>query len=77
MISDSPPDREPQADGLLLPLADGVPEELSPVTACLPLALVGFHLARLAGKRSYNFASEAAKDEHYDTIHRVTVGEPA
>jgi len=77
VISDSPPDREPQADGLLLPLADGVPEELSPVTACLPLALVGFHLARLAGKRSYNFASEAAKDEHYDTIHRVTVGEPA
>ena len=39
--------------------------------------MAGFHLARLAGKRSYNFASQAAKDEHYDTIHRVTVGEPA
>jgi hypothetical protein len=62
---------------LVLPLATGVPEELSPVTACLPLALVGFHLARLKGKRSYNFRSEAAKDEHYQTIHRATIGEPA
>ncbi len=82
VISDSPPTAGPAAGPaagppLLLPIAAGVPEELSPVTACLPLALVGFHLARLAGKRSYNFASAAAKDEHYETIHRVTVGEPA
>jgi hypothetical protein len=54
-----------------------VPEELSPVTACLPLALSGFHLARLVGTRSYNFPSSAARDEHYETIHRVTIGEPA
>jgi glucosamine--fructose-6-phosphate aminotransferase (isomerizing) len=65
------------AGELALPLAPGVPEELSPVTACLPLALVGFHLARLAGKESYNFASPQARDEHYDTIHRATVGTPA
>jgi glucosamine--fructose-6-phosphate aminotransferase (isomerizing) len=81
VISDSPPAAGPAGPAagspLLLPIAAGVPEELSPVTACLPLALVGFHLARLAGKRSYNFASVAAKDEHYETIHRVTVGEPA
>jgi glucosamine--fructose-6-phosphate aminotransferase (isomerizing) len=62
---------------LLVPLAAGVDEELSPVTACLPPALVGFHLARLTGKRSYNFSGEAAKAEHYETIHRATVGEPA
>jgi fructoselysine-6-P-deglycase FrlB-like protein/sugar/nucleoside kinase (ribokinase family) len=62
---------------LLLPLAAGVAEELSPVTACLPAAMVGFHMARLGGKRSYNFPGEAARLEHYDTIHRATVGEPA
>jgi glucosamine 6-phosphate synthetase-like amidotransferase/phosphosugar isomerase protein len=61
----------------LLPLASGVPEELSPVTAALPLALVGYHVARLAGKQSYNFPSEAARTEHYDTIHRATIGDPA
>jgi len=60
-----------------VPLAPGVDEEVSPVTGCLPAALIGFHLARLAGKRSYNFADEAAKAEHYDTIHRATIGEPA
>ena len=78
VISDSPqaPGASPGSP-LLLATASGVPEELSPVTACLPLALVGFHLARTAGKRSYNFPSAAAKDEHYDTIHRVTIGEPA
>ena len=54
-----------------------MPEELSPVTAALPLALIGFHLAELGGKQSYNFPSEAARTEHYDTIHRATIGEPA
>jgi hypothetical protein len=78
VISDRPPTATGTSPGsLLLPTAAGVPEELSPVTACLPLALVGFHLARMAGKRSYNFPSDAARDEHYETIHRVTVGEPA
>ena len=45
--------------------------------AALPLSQLGFHLAFLSGKRSYNFPNEEAKQEHYDTIHRVTVGEPA
>lgn len=60
-----------------LPLSPDVPEELSPVTAALPLSLVGFHLAELTGKQSYNFPSDEARTEHYDTIHRATVGEPA
>ena len=47
------------------------------MTTCLPLALLGFHLARLDGKQSYNFPSEAAREEHYETIHRATMGEPA
>jgi fructoselysine-6-P-deglycase FrlB-like protein len=77
VVSDRPlPAGGPQGE-LLLPLAAGVPEELSPVTACLPPALAGFHLARLAGKQSYNFPGEAARTEHYETIHRATIGEPA
>ena len=77
VISDRPPAPGGVPGELLLPLAAGVAEELSPVIACLPAALVGFHMARLAGKQSYNFPGEAARLEHYDTIHRATVGEPA
>jgi sugar/nucleoside kinase (ribokinase family)/fructoselysine-6-P-deglycase FrlB-like protein len=70
-------DVEPPGQVGFLRLAAGAPEELSPVLAALPLAQLGFHLARQAGKRSYNFPSEQAKDEHYATIHRATLGEPA
>jgi sugar/nucleoside kinase (ribokinase family)/fructoselysine-6-P-deglycase FrlB-like protein len=70
-------DVEPPGRADFLRLAAGAPEELSPVLAALPLAQLGFHLARLAGKRSYNFPSEQARDEHYATIHRATLGEPA
>jgi sugar/nucleoside kinase (ribokinase family)/fructoselysine-6-P-deglycase FrlB-like protein len=70
-------DVEPPGRAGHLRLPTGAPEELSPVLAALPLAQLGFHLARQAGKRSYNFPSEAAKDEHYATIHRATAGEPA
>jgi sugar/nucleoside kinase (ribokinase family)/fructoselysine-6-P-deglycase FrlB-like protein len=70
-------DVEPPGRAGFLRLAAGAPEELSPVLAALPLAQLGFQLARLAGKRSYNFPSEQAKDEHYATIHRATLGDPA
>jgi glucosamine--fructose-6-phosphate aminotransferase (isomerizing) len=70
-------DVEPPGGAAFLRLASGAPEELSPVLAALPLAQLGFHLARQAGKRSYNFPSEQARDEHYATIHRATRGEPA
>jgi glucosamine--fructose-6-phosphate aminotransferase (isomerizing) len=70
-------DIEPPQRTSHLRLAGGAPEELSPVLAALPLAQVGFHLARLTGKRSYNFPSEHARNEHYATIHRATIGEPA
>jgi sugar/nucleoside kinase (ribokinase family)/fructoselysine-6-P-deglycase FrlB-like protein len=76
VVSDAEPDT-PRPEELWLPLAPGVPEELSPVTAALPLSLIGFHLAELVGKRSYNFPSEEARTEHYDTIHRATIGDPA
>ncbi|MFG1873801.1 PfkB family carbohydrate kinase [Sphaerisporangium sp. NPDC049003] len=70
-------DLAPERPALHLPLAPGVPEEFSPLLAALPLSLIGFHLAEALGKKSYNFPSEAAKTEHYDTIHRVVIGEPA
>lgn len=64
-------------DCVHLPLPPAVPEELTPVLAALPLSLLGFHLAELSGKRSYNFPSAEAEKEHYDTIHRATLGVPA
>ncbi|MFG1705325.1 PfkB family carbohydrate kinase [Nonomuraea sp. M3C6] len=70
-------DAAPELPALHLPLAGGVPEEFSPLLAALPLSLIGFHLAEVLGKQSYNFPSQAAKTEHYDTIHRVVIGEPA
>ncbi len=63
--------------GVHLPLAGHVSEEISPLLTCLPLSLVGFHLARIRGKESYNFKDEETRTEHYDTIHRLTIGEPA
>jgi ribokinase len=70
-------DQPLSAKTIHLPLPSNVPEDISPVLAALPLSQLGFHLARLSGKRSYNFPSEDAKREHYETIHRVTLGEPA
>ena len=69
-------DQRPPGAGIYLPLPTVV-EELSPVLAAIPLSLLGFHLVPLNNKRSYNFSSDEAKREHYDTIHRVTIGEPA
>ncbi|HUZ52962.1 MAG TPA: PfkB family carbohydrate kinase [Streptosporangiaceae bacterium] len=77
VISDRPSRGAAAPGELAVPLAAGVAEEFSPVTACLPPALIGFHLARLTGRQSYNFSGEAARAEHYETIHRATIGEPA
>jgi len=70
-------DIEPPAPALHLPLPPGVPEELTPALASVPLSQLGLHLMRLRGKRSYNFRDEAAAEEHYATIHRATIGNPA
>jgi len=60
-----------------LPLPGDIGEELTPVLAAIPLSQIALHLMRLNGKRSYNFPDEAAAREHYETIHRATIGEPA
>jgi len=75
VVTDAEP-QQPSPAELWLPTVP-VAEELSPMTTALPLCLIGFHLAFLAGKQSYNFPSEEARTEHYDTIHRATIGEPA
>ena len=70
-------DQTPPLPALLLPVAAGIGEELSPVLASIPLSQIGLHLMRMNGKRSYNFPDDEARREHYDTIHRVTIGDPA
>jgi len=70
-------DQAPPLPAVLLPLAAGIGEELSPVLASIPLCQIGLHLMKLSGKRSYNFPDDEARREHYDTIHRVTIGDPA
>jgi sugar/nucleoside kinase (ribokinase family)/fructoselysine-6-P-deglycase FrlB-like protein len=70
-------DQAPPLPALLLPVAAGIGEELSPALASIPLSQIGLHLMRLNGKRSYNFPDDEARREHYDTIHRVTIGDPA
>jgi fructoselysine-6-P-deglycase FrlB-like protein/sugar/nucleoside kinase (ribokinase family) len=54
-----------------LPLAAGLPEELTPLLAALPLSIVPFALAEMTGKRSYNFRTPEAERRHYETIHRL------
>ena len=70
-------DQTPGGMALHVPISPGAGEELTPVLTSIPLSQIGLHLMRLNGKRSYNFPDEAASREHYDTIHRATIGEPA
>jgi sugar/nucleoside kinase (ribokinase family)/fructoselysine-6-P-deglycase FrlB-like protein len=70
-------DIAPPSPALHLPLPPGLPEALTPPLASIPLSQLGLHLMRLGGKRSYNFRDEAAAEEHYATIHRATIGNPA
>jgi hypothetical protein len=60
-----------------IPLAAGLPEELSPILAAPALSLLAYHLTKARGQESFEFASPEAAREHYETIHRATIGEPA
>jgi fructoselysine-6-P-deglycase FrlB-like protein/sugar/nucleoside kinase (ribokinase family) len=71
-------DRKPQVTpGAYIPLAPGLPEEFSSILAALPLSQFAFHLTRASGQERFEFPSPEAAQEHYETIHRVTEGEPA
>ncbi len=73
-ISDKRPAITPTT---FFPLAPGLPEEFSPLLAALPLSLFAFHLTRVSGQEQFSFASPEAAREHYETLHRATMGEPA
>ncbi len=73
-ISDTCP---PIAPGTFIPLAPGLPEEFSPLLTALPLSFLAFYLTRSRGQKRFEFSSPEAAQEHYETIHRVTQGEPA
>lgn len=74
VISDRRPALDPTT---LIAIAPGLPEAFSPILTALPLSLLAFHLTQARGQASFEFASPEAAQEHYDTIHRATVGEPA
>ena len=74
LVSDAIPTTRP---GTVIPLAPGLPEEFSPVLAALPLSLLAYHLTQARGQETFEFPSREAAREHYETIHRATVGEPA
>jgi fructoselysine-6-P-deglycase FrlB-like protein/sugar/nucleoside kinase (ribokinase family) len=57
-------------------LAAGLPEEFSPILAAPALSLLAYELTKARGQASFEFASPEAAQEHYETIHRATVGEP-
>jgi sugar/nucleoside kinase (ribokinase family)/fructoselysine-6-P-deglycase FrlB-like protein len=63
--------------GVYIPLAPGLPEEFTPVLAALPLSQFAFHLTRASGRERFEFPSPEVAEEHYETIHRATEGEPA
>lgn len=67
----------PVAPHSWIPLPQGAPEEFSPVLAALPLSVFAFHLTRARGQQRFEFASPEVAREHYETIHRATMGEPA
>lgn len=73
-ISDTKPAVTPTT---FIPLATGLPEEFSPLLAALPLSLFAFYLTRASGQVQFEFPSPEVAQEHYETIHRVTQGEPA
>ena len=77
LVSDVTGDSTAAAATHLLPIAGGLDEAVSPIVSCLPIALAAFFVAARSGARSYGFPSEEHEREHYETIHRATVREPA
>ena len=45
--------------------------------AALPLSLLAYYIAKARGQASFEFPTPEAAREHYETIHRVTMAEPA
>lgn len=69
VITDDAPERWRALTPRVLALPPGVPELFSPLLFAVPLSQIGYHLARLRGKGSYNFPSAEREREHYETLH--------
>jgi sugar/nucleoside kinase (ribokinase family)/fructoselysine-6-P-deglycase FrlB-like protein len=63
--------------GTFIPIIGDLPEEFSPLLTALPLSLLAFYLTQASGQERFEFSSPGTAQEHYETIHRVTQGEPA
>ena len=77
LVSDVVDDAVARRSTVVLPIAPGIDEAFSPLLTCLPLALAAFFVAERLGTRSYGFPSREHEIEHYETIHRATIGTPA
>lgn len=77
LLTDETDDAIARSASHILPIARGLDEAYSPLLTCLPLALAAYFLAERLGTRSYGFPSPEHEREHYETIHRATMGEPA
>lgn len=69
VITDQQPARWQELTPHVLSLPSGTPEVFSPLLFAVPLSQIGYHLARLRGKQSYNFPSAEREREHYETLH--------
>jgi glucosamine--fructose-6-phosphate aminotransferase (isomerizing) len=76
LVSDGAPPATLPA-GHHLPVAGGLDEAASGLLTMLPMARLGLAVSEILGTRSYGFVSEEHEREHYETIHRVAVVEPA
>ena len=77
LVTDAPDDAIARLATHVLPIAAGLDEAYSPLLTCLPLAVTAYFLAERLGTRSYGFPTPEHEREHYETIHRATMGEPA
>ena len=53
---------------LVLPVAAGTPEELSPLTYCVPLELLAYHYASSRGLTMLGFDDESRRSLNYHQI---------
>ena len=53
---------------LVLPVAAGTPEELSPLTYCVPLELLAYHYASTRGLTMLGFDDESRRSLNYHQI---------
>lgn len=69
VITDDTPERWRALTPHVLALPGGAPEPFSPLLFALPLSQLGYYLAKVRGKQSYNFPNAEREREHYQTLH--------